>query len=98
MASVESAKRVLGSLQKPGSYLGVLLEDGRLLRFFRDKNSPLRVEIMREEEELARVATLNLPLAELLLEAAYAGEDLEGKIAFARLKWSTERKTCPTSR
>ena len=47
-------------------------------------------EILKQEGLAIRYCTVNMPLGELLIEAAFRGEDLEQKIAFARIAWKDD--------
>jgi hypothetical protein len=93
-APVESteneAKSVFARLADEGSFLGILLGGERTLQLHRQADGTLHAEVLKEVERVIRFCTVNVPLAELLIEAAFRGEDFEQKIAFSRVTWSDD--------
>jgi len=90
-ADESEARAVLARLGPSGSFLGVLLSQGRTLQLYFNPDATIHAEVLKEEELDIRSTTVTVPLAELLLEAAYRNEDFERKIGFSRVTWHDEK-------
>lgn len=99
-ASEDSARNVLARLEGEGSFLGILLSGERTLQLCRQADGTVYAEVLRTEELAIRYCVVNVPLAELLVEAAFHGEDFEQKIAFSNVTWNddTLKKAQPGAR
>src|SRR5688572_4150427 len=75
------AKNVFARLSGEGSFLGILLRADHTLQLYRNSDGTLHAEVLSEAKRTIRYCTVNVPLAELLIEAAFRGENLEQKIA-----------------
>jgi hypothetical protein len=84
------AKSVLAGIYEERSFLGVVMGEGRTLQLYRQADGSLHAEVLETPSHTIRYCSVNDALAELLIEAAFRGDDFEDKIAFARLKWNDE--------
>ncbi len=71
--------------------MGIRLSPEEVLQFYFNSDATVHAEVLKEEEMETRSTTVTVPLGELLIEAAYRGEDLEQKIAFSRVIWTDEK-------
>ncbi|MCW5548110.1 MAG: hypothetical protein KIT44_04030 [Opitutaceae bacterium] len=89
-SSETEAKSIFARLSGEGSFLGILLRADHTLQLYRKSDGTLHAEVLNEPKRTIRYCTINVPLAELLIEAAFRGESLEQKIAFARVTWNDD--------
>ncbi len=90
-AEESEARGVLARLSSSGSFMGVLFSPGKTLQLYINPDATVHAEVLKEEEMETRSALVSIPLAELLVEAAFRGEDIEQKIAFSRVIWHDEK-------
>ncbi len=86
----DETKNTFAHLSDEGSFLGILLGADQTLQLYRKSDGTLLAEVLNKASRTIRFCTVNIPLAELLVEAAFRGEDLEQKIAFARITWNDD--------
>ena len=86
----DETKNAFARLSDEGSFLGILFAPGQTLQLYLNSDGTLHAEVLKEAERTIRFCVVNVPLAELLVEAAFRGEDLEQKIAFARITWNDD--------
>ena len=92
-ASEQQANAIFARLHEPRACLGIELGDGRTLQLYYEEEGAWHAEVLTEKTLATRSCRLNTPLAELLIEAAFRGEDFEQKIAFAAVTWKDEPLT-----
>jgi hypothetical protein len=83
-------KRVFAGIVDDGSFLGVKFAPGWSLQLYQQKDGTVHAEILDSGALRTRYCTVNEPLAELLIEAAFRREDFEQKIAFSRVVWRND--------
>lgn len=89
-AGEDVAKSVFAGICDEDSFLGIILGGGRTMQLYRQADATLHAEVLNEEALSIRYCTVNTPLAELLIEAAFRGEDFEQKIAFSGVTWNDD--------
>lgn len=87
-ASESEAQNIFARLNGTDAYIGIFLEDDRVLHLREEESGLVYAEILNSKNRSIRFCTVNAPLAELLIEAAYRKENFEEKIGFARLTWT----------
>lgn len=90
-ADEAEARNVFARITSPGGFMGIRLSPDRIFQFYLNPDGTVHAEVLNEERQETRSTSVNIPLAELLIEAAYSGEDFEHKIGFARLSWHDEK-------
>lgn len=87
-ATEDEAKNILARFLGHRSFMGILLGTDRTLQLYRKADGAFPAEILNQADLTVRYCVVNIPLAEMLIEAAFRNEDFEEKIAFSRVVWS----------
>jgi len=88
--SLPEALRVLAGLNDEGSFMGIELGAEQVLQILRQADGTFRTEILNSKTRSFEWFDLNAPLAQELVEGAYAGKDLKETIAYAGIKWRVD--------
>jgi hypothetical protein len=83
-------KTIFAGLEDAGSFLGVGIAPEKFLQLYLQEDGTVHAEILDSRTLSTRYCTVNIPLAEFLIEAAFRREDFEEKIAFSRVVWRDE--------
>ena len=90
-ANEAEARGIYVRLGPARSFMGIVLSPGTIFQLYFNSDGTVHAEVLKEEEMKTHSTTVTVPLGELLIEAAYRGDDLEQKIAFSRVTWADEK-------
>ena len=83
------ARRILNKLRTTGSFIGAWMSETKVLQMACENGGTFHLEVLDVLARSASVAKVNLPIAEIALEAAYESKDIESALAEFLLDWST---------
>lgn len=84
--SLEEARHVLNSLHGTGSFFGLEISTDNMLQFY-SESGVIWTEVLDVSQLLAVGCEASLPIAELALEAAYEGKDIQKALSEAGFDW-----------
>jgi len=85
--SLAEASRIFSSLVRAESFLGILLSEQNVLQIYLESGGDTRLEVLDESKRETLSATVNTPIAEAAIEAAFSGLDVESELGMFFLKW-----------
>lgn len=85
--SYAEAARVFAHLIRAGSFFGIHLTDQRTLQVYLERCGTTHLEILDRIQGETLSATVNTPIAEAAIEAAFAEKDVPMELAVFFLNW-----------
>src|SRR4051812_26264538 len=79
-ASLDEALRVLSTLRRERSFLGVMMPGDQVLQFYVSEPGTLWIEILDRRTREANGALGSLPIAEQALRACYEGKGIKAAL------------------
>ncbi len=80
--------RLLARLVRAGSFLGVVLDERRVLQIYQEKSGDTNLEILHQEKMEILSVMVNAPIAEVAIKAVYAEKDIVKELGIFPLEWS----------
>jgi hypothetical protein len=83
------ARVTLNRLRKEGSFMGIFLQNQDILQLIREREALITVELISKKTGVIEKTTVNIPMAEYAVEAAFSQSDVKSALDEFFVKWTT---------